>query len=207
MFFSEYGQDEFVAQLCPKLNGTFVEFGALDGILHSNSLYLERTRGWNGLLIEANPEAFQSLIANRPKPFLLNTAIYDKAGTVEFEKIDGSYFGWSGITEAIEPEHRNRMVAQEIRTSTMSIPAITLDDALSYFGITHIDYLSIDTEGSELAILKVFPFSKFSIDILGVEDNFGNAALDDLIQRNGFRFLRKCGPDRMYRHESNLSSS
>jgi len=38
--------------LSSKRNGFFVEIGAYDGELHSNSLFLERVRGWRGLLVE-----------------------------------------------------------------------------------------------------------------------------------------------------------
>ncbi len=202
MFHSEFGQDRFVAQRLPKREGVFVEFGALDGVLHSNTLFLQQYLGWDGLLIEPNPDAFSRLLVNRPKQKLLNAAVYDRDGMVEFEKISGGLYGWSGIRETIEEPHRARITANVPDTSIerITVPAINLNDALTKFSITHIDYLSIDVEGAELKILSVFPFEKFSIDILGVEDNFGNQELDNLIQSKGFRFLGKCGPDRMYQY-------
>jgi hypothetical protein len=39
-------------------NGFFVECGALDGELRSNTLFMERTLGWEGVLIEADPKNF-----------------------------------------------------------------------------------------------------------------------------------------------------
>jgi hypothetical protein len=38
-----------------KRNGFFVEIGGYDGETFSNSLFLEKERGWSGLLVEANP--------------------------------------------------------------------------------------------------------------------------------------------------------
>lgn len=199
--FSEFGQDEFVSRLIPKRGGVFVEFGALDGLLHSNSLYFERERDWTGLLIEANPDSYQRLVANRPNCKLLNAAIYDRPGTVEFQKIDGGLYGWSGIREAIEPEHWLRIHGNvpKARQSVVEVPCMTLEAALDVNNITAIDYLSIDVEGAELKILSAFPFGKYEIDVIGVEDNFGNPALDELLVANGFKFLQKVGPDRMYR--------
>jgi FkbM family methyltransferase len=201
MFFSEYGQDAFVSGLIPKRNGVFVEFGALDGLLHSNSLYFEREHGWTGLLIEANPDLYWEIVINRPNSNCLNAAIYDRPGTVEFQKIDGGLYGWSGIREAIEPEHWIRIAANvpKARQSIVEVPCMTLEHALDIHGITDIDYLSIDVEGAELKILSGFPFNKYKIDVIGVEDNFGNPVLDDLLTSNGFKFLQKVGPDRMYR--------
>lgn len=40
---------------------------------------------------------------------------------------------------------------------------------LKSLNITHVDYLSLDTEGSEIGILKTIPFSKIFIDVIGVE--------------------------------------
>lgn len=210
MFHSEYGQDKFVADLLGyKRGGTFVEFGALDGLLHSNSLYFERELGWQGLLIEANPTAFDAMIQSGRKCDMLNAAIYDLGGSVEFEKIDGNLYGWSGIREDIEPDHWQRIwrdTAAEQR-SNIRVQAVPLETVLLSFGVRDIDYMSIDVEGAELKILSVFPFEKFNIDVLGVEDNFGNEELDALIKRNGFQFLQKVGPDRMYRRVSENTPS
>lgn len=199
-FHSEYGQDSFIANLLPHEGGTFVEFGALDGLLHSNSLYFEREKGWSGLLIEANPSAFASLAQNRPDCALLNAAIYDRSGTVEFEKIDGGLYGWSGIREEIEPQHWSRIFAQVPgwAREIIEVPCMTLEGALNQSDMKDIDFMSIDVEGAEMKVLADFPFERFNINVLSVEDNFGNLRLDDLIRQNGFRFLRKVGPDRVY---------
>jgi FkbM family methyltransferase len=200
-FHSQTGQDQFVAGLIPEHGKTFVEFGALDGLLDSNSLYFERERGWTGLLIEANPSTFKLLERNRPSAKVCNAAVYDRNGTVEFEKIGGSLYGWSGIKDTIEPQHRQR-IEDDVnwwRRRMIKVPCRTLDDILTEFGIHRIDYLSVDVEGAELAVLKAFPFQRYSIDIIGVEDNFGNPELDELIRKNGFYFLQTVGPDRFYR--------
>ena len=42
-------------------NGFYIEAGAFDGELRSNSLFYELKKGWDGLLVEANPDAFQEL--------------------------------------------------------------------------------------------------------------------------------------------------
>jgi FkbM family methyltransferase len=200
-FHSQFGQDRFVAGLIPGRCKTFVEFGALDGLADSNSLYFEREMGWNGLLIEANPSAFAALKKNRPDAKLCHAAIFDRGGMVDFEMIDGALYGWSGIKESMEPPHAQRIERETEWWSrqVIAVPCRTLDDVLSEFGIRHIDYLSLDVEGAELAILNAFPFARYSIDVIGVEDNFGNPELDALIRRNGFRFLQRIGPDRFYR--------
>ena len=45
-------------------DGFFVEFGARDGITHSNTAYFERTLGWKGLCIEPLAVEFKALRVN-----------------------------------------------------------------------------------------------------------------------------------------------
>ena len=56
---AQYGQDCYIDHiLSAKRGGFFVEIGANDGELHSNTLFFERVRGWQGLLVEPNPFTF-----------------------------------------------------------------------------------------------------------------------------------------------------
>ncbi|CAC5410029.1 unnamed protein product [Mytilus coruscus] len=54
--YSQAHQDETLYQISRKKNGFFVEMGAFNGQLFSNTMWLERKHNWTGLLIEANPD-------------------------------------------------------------------------------------------------------------------------------------------------------
>ena len=56
-------------------NGFFVESGALDGELNSNSLLFERSRHWTGLLVEPNPYSYKRLKAKHRKAFSINACL------------------------------------------------------------------------------------------------------------------------------------
>jgi len=59
---SQAGQAAFVDKLLSgRRRGFFVECGAADGEVFSNSLFFELERNWTGLLIEANPSRKTSL--------------------------------------------------------------------------------------------------------------------------------------------------
>lgn len=56
-------------------DGFFIEVGAVDGELYSNSLFLERQRGWRGLLIEAIPASFSQLLTKNRRAYAINAAL------------------------------------------------------------------------------------------------------------------------------------
>jgi hypothetical protein len=71
------GQDRYLFErlffqqgLCCK--GTFVEFGARDGIGHSNTYPFEKFMGWKGLLFEVDPREYPELQRNRQNSIVTN---------------------------------------------------------------------------------------------------------------------------------------
>lgn len=65
--YSQFGEDGILNDLFLRLGvprGYFVEFGAWDGIQMSNTHNLVVNHGWSGLLIEADPHAFETLRGN-----------------------------------------------------------------------------------------------------------------------------------------------
>jgi FkbM family methyltransferase len=56
---------------------------------------------------------------------------------------------------------------------TYTVSSISLNDLLKKHSAPKlIDYLSIDTEGSEYEILKAFDFEEFSFSVITVEHNY-----------------------------------
>ena len=58
-----------------KTDGFFFEAGAYDGVAVSNSLFFELQRGWTGLLVEAHPDNYESLVEKNRKAWSLGTCI------------------------------------------------------------------------------------------------------------------------------------
>ncbi len=62
-----------------KTNGFFIELGANNGLLQSNTAFLEKNRNWRGILIEQNLENYILCKQNRPNsicftPFNISNA-------------------------------------------------------------------------------------------------------------------------------------
>ena len=73
---SQFGQDHMVAKLLNfKRNGIFIEAGAYDGEIHSNTLQLELKYNWTGILVEPNPDSFQELLTKHRNCYAINTCL------------------------------------------------------------------------------------------------------------------------------------
>lgn len=188
---SQLGQDLWVLERTGyKRNGYFVEFGATDGVLLSNTFLLEKMFGWSGLLAEPNPDYFADLRNNRSSA-AFDACIAGKSGeTVDFVLADE--FG--GIRDYIgRDRHASRRASYaEIPEHVLTLTTISLDEFLAENGAPkRIDYISVDTEGSELDILRAFPFDKWDVSLWTVEHNFteDREKIHEIMTSNGY--LRK----------------
>lgn len=168
---SQLGQDLWVLeQLGWKKDGFFVEFGATDGVLLSNSWLLEKHFGWNGICAEPNPKLFERLSQNRSCT-LSSACIYGKSG-VKMRFVLADAFG--GLEDhGRDDMHTDKRDAYAAVGDVIDVTTISLMDLLDQQGAPAvIDYLSIDTEGSELAILEGIDWRRYQFRCITVEHNF-----------------------------------
>ena len=189
---SQIFQDLFVLfNFNEKRNGTFLEFGASDGFSFSNTYLLENSYGWTGVLAEPNPEWYENLNKNRPNCKIIKECIYTKSG----EDLDFfvSNIGVGSTIKKFRYSDAKSMPgnakARNLAGYTTKIQSISLNDVfIKYFNSSPIDYMSVDTEGSELEILRNFDFKKFGPSILTVEHNKTDEEkhIDELLMINGY---------------------
>ncbi len=147
------GQDSWVIEtLREKREGYFVEFGGHDGIKHSNTLALETLFNWNGLLVEPDPDLYDIMIAARPDCQHDNRCV----SNVEDHEVRFSKGGeWGGQCSFLPPAWQRE--AQDRKTPEIWVGTVRLSTLLRHHHAPAIvDYLSVDTEGSELAILREY---------------------------------------------------
>lgn len=171
-----------------KRNGFFVEFGATNGIDCSNTYMLEKEYDWKGILAEPNPFWHDSLFINR-RCSITTECVYTKSNErITFDAVVGAadlstINGYGDIDEHTKARENNTQIT--VRT-------ITLHDLLRKNNAPRtIDYLSIDTEGSELDILKTFFETNKDYDIkcITVEHNNNiiyRFKLKELLEEQGY---------------------
>jgi FkbM family methyltransferase len=177
--FSQFRQDLFVAFfLGGKKEGAFVEFGAADGVTHSNTLLLEKLLGWRGILIEPISKAFKELAFNRPKSLLVRAAIsVDNSNYMSMTQSGqlSSLIGYHDM-DVLSSKRAIAISKGEVE----SVPLVDLSLLLrSHFPSGNLDYISIDVEGAELAIISRFDFS-VSPSIFTIEYNNRKSDLDEI---------------------------
>lgn len=205
-YYSQYGQDRYIYETFFKnrKGGFFIEFGALDGLLDSNTLFFEQYLGWTGILIEPNPDAFALLKHHRPRCHLENIAISDQNDIQSFVKIAGNFYGWSGLEHYLEPQHRRR-IEQYIHPEEVQKIEVEVHDLswlVDKYALKHVDLMSIDTEGSEERIMRSFPWSKLKVSVFCIENNFDNYDISDLMSSQGYTKVARIGTDDIFAHRS-----
>ena len=184
-YYSQLGQDKHVLEYySQKKDGYFVEIGAYDGVAFSNTYALELL-GWKGICVEPLPSRYESLVKNRTcKTY--NLAV-DKVGGQSLEFVVADML--SGDLTRIDKARVEREYGLSCR---IQVPTMNFTDLLDNAGApNHIEFLSLDTEGSEYDILLGLDFKKYSFGYITVEHNFQEPArsnIKSLLLHTGYTY-------------------
>lgn len=184
---SQLRQDLFViSELNFKRNGYFVEFGACDGVKFSNSWILENIFLWTGILVEPAKVWQNSIRLNRPKSIIDTRCVWKNSKSkLLFNEVNTPELSSIDLFSNLDIHGPSRKNGRLYEVGTVS-----LQDLLDQYNAPkEIDYLSIDTEGSEFEILKVFNFKKYKFKIITVEHNntTQRPLIHKLLTDNGYR--------------------
>lgn len=204
-YYSQWKQDQWLNEnvFKHKENGFFVDVGAYDGVCGNNSLFFEETLHWNGICIEPIPEIFEKLRLKR-KCAVVKGCAYDTDGILTFNHVKGYAEMLSGVNESYNEKHRERIQTdinhQGGEQTFIECDSYRLETLFDSYGVTRVNYLSIDTEGSEMNVLKGINFEKVKIDVIDVEVNYpeDEKHINDFLTGKGYRFAVKLGGDMVY---------
>jgi FkbM family methyltransferase len=143
-------------------DGYFVDVGANDYKVTSNTYYLDTALNWRGLAIEPQRQFEADYIKFRPRTKFLSFFVSDasnqlaKMYVLKQNSLIAS--GSRGFTE------REGEKAKEIE-----VPTITLNDLLDAEGVKNIDFMSIDIEMWEPKALAGFDVERFRPQLVCIE--------------------------------------
>jgi FkbM family methyltransferase len=168
---SQLRQDLFVlSETECKNEGFFVEFGAADGIHLSNTYLLETEFSWKGILAEPARVWHERLRENRPNASIDIFCVWSDSNSILiFNETENPELSTIAELSDHDDHEESRKYGHLYKVNTISLN----DLLLKHNAPSYIDYLSIDTEGSEYEILKAFNFTDYNIAIISVEHNYG----------------------------------
>jgi len=163
--FSQYGEDVIIDKLLGKKpQGFYIDVGAFDPNRLSNTkrFYL---RGWRGINVEPNPKRIEKFNLLRPEDVNLNIGISDKEGTITAYK----FLETASYTFSKEFVARNTAWGFKLEKE-LNIQVDTLENVLDkHLGGRQIDFVSIDTEGHDMAVLKSNNWEKYRPTVVCIE--------------------------------------
>ena len=162
-----HGMDRRLEELVGKDGGVFFEAGAHDGYTQSNTYYLERFRGWSGVLVEAVPELHAKAARRRRRSQVVQCALVEPnaaGGTVSIS------FGdlMSKVGDGGEHAAAGLLTAGR-KAYSVEVPARTLADVLDSAGVGALDLMVLDLEGHEFHALRGMDFDRHPVEHLLIE--------------------------------------
>lgn len=190
-FYGQHREDEFLNTLFPEeYTGVCVEVGAFDGISGSNTYFFE-CKGWRALCIEPIQVSFDKCKSCRKE--CVNCCISNE----DSEDKDFHIFCLDTNVSAIsglEPDQRlidsHSHLITDRKLCKVNVRSLTsLLDELKY--PTTIDFISIDTENTELDVLKGIDFEKYNIKAMVIENNFNEPFCEDYLKPLGYKKIHR----------------
>ena len=183
-----------------KHGGIYVDIGAGDGVRKSSSFMLSSMFSWKGLVIEPLEKYLTPLYAYRYNSTIVPYCVYNETTMKEFTRIDeipkGTQFrhlytrakAIEGISETLRRESLDDDIGQGDSVSHSIIQCKHIQSVLDEYSLTYIDYLIIDTDGSELVILKAIDFSRVQIAIIhmNIHGYLERTAASNILERQGY---------------------
>jgi FkbM family methyltransferase len=204
---AQFAEDRLLAEIFrDRADGYCVEIGAYDGLTGSASYAFEK-RGWHCLLIEPIPALVEEIRRHRVSP-VVNCAVSDKEGTASFfvaENVEQM------STLELTPHRLNWVEQVGGAIKQITVRTATLDSLLAEAAFPEIQFITIDVEGHEMAVLEGFSLETYRPRIVIIEDNSasddprasnGDPRTGRHMSEHGYVHFRRTGVNEWYAHES-----
>jgi FkbM family methyltransferase len=207
-YYSQLGQDKLFNEKYFKnqKNGVFCEVGAYDGIELSNTYFFEKNLDWTGICIEPRPDLFEKVKKNRNCIKVFGGA-YSSSTELEFNMCGRK--GLSGLVKDYDQPHIHRINREckqhNVINKIIKTKLYRLETIFDMNNIKVIDFITIDTEGSEYEVLKGIDFKKVHINIICIEDNYPGTEkskkIVEYLKNNNYVLKHRLYQDFIYEHK------
>src|SRR5262245_43973985 len=162
--YAQNGEDLLLARAFRHPDGFFLDVGACDPVeLSVTKLFSDR--GWTGINIEPQRDGFERLVRHRPRDVNLNVAVSDCEGALTLYE-SATHPGWTTAVPAVA----DAMAGLGATSRPRTVPATTLAAVCrDHAADGTIDFLKIDVEGAERAVLAGADFGRYRPRVVLVE--------------------------------------
>jgi FkbM family methyltransferase len=172
----------------------------------SSAGYFENVLNWTGLCVEPNPEVFPRIASQAGRASGVQLAVSDTPGTLPFvAAYMRSSLNASAVDYAFLQSQGVVASSVEVRVTT---PSLLLAGHRATRDVAVIDYVSVDVEQLELAILRAWPFDRYCVRLFNVENEPPDGApstlpqLKALLEPLGYEHVLRIGVDEVFRRTS-----
>lgn len=181
--FSQDGEEIYLKALfANKEKGFYVDIGANHPLRFSNTRWAYE-RGWNGINIEPDEQCYELLKRMRTRDINLNVGISQADEDKEFYSFSESALNTFDKQEAKKVSALNIYGNYEVTKCQCR----RLETIFEEHQTQKIDFMDIDVEGMELAVLQSINWEKVNIDVILIEQK--NLSIDEIIEMDIYKFL------------------
>ena len=207
-YYGQFGEDKIMASFFDDAyKGTCIDVGASDGIFGNNTYYFEK-KGWKTLCIEPIPESFDkcSKIRNNCINCCISDVDKDDEQFIIFKLNDNN----TDAISSLKPDIRlisshSHLIKESTQIKVKCKRLTTVLNEIQFDKI--IDFISIDTENTELDVLKGIDFDTYFVKYLLIENNFEDNEIEDYLKTKGFIKFKRNVVNDFYVNQLLLDSS
>lgn len=183
--YSQAGEDVLLVSLFWSLlekgyKGTYVDVGAYHPVSKSNTYYFY-LKGWSGINVEPNPKNIDDFKRLRPLDVTLNLAVSNATD----QHLYYCFSSKSGLMNYVTFTKPEKGDYKEIEHKKLE------DIIAQHLGDKKIDFMSIDTEGFDIEVLKSNNWQKYRPSIILTEVT--GVELADVFETPEYIFLKEQG--------------
>ena len=197
--YSQHGESLYLQTLFPSdYIGVAVEVGAYDGVNGSNTYSFER-KGWKCMCIEPVPEEFEKCKNSRELSlqYAVSSENKDDVTFTVFTLVGNNKSAISGLVpdERLINSHEHLIQnREEIKVKCKTLTSILDENNFP----TEIDIISIDTENTEIDVLKGFDLNKYKVKVFVIENNYNEPLCEEYLNKYGYKKIHRLAVNDFY---------
>jgi Methyltransferase FkbM domain len=187
--FSQFGEDLAILRIAEQLGlkkGIYVDAGAYHPVFGSNTLLLHK-HGWRGINIDLSRDRIAAFSRYRSSDHNVVACLSEKIAPVDIAHCEIS--STDRVIDSPDREKLSLGGQKPIRCSTAITATLTAVIESSPFRLQDVQFLNVDCEGHDLAVLRGLDLQRCRPNILSVEamTDAEREALVEFLRLGGYR--------------------